>query len=157
MVSNDLLDYRKAFGAIAVEQLLIAMTAQEKVELPNQVPNIMQPGIHPLPAKGAVNVSRVPGYEDASDAQLRCVPVMDAKIAAPVKGVRLDPAWRPLTEYLPHEFQRRSFSFRVARLSPRFAGGWRLSEKWRPGQIRLGIAAARLREEFRLSRFSQHE
>ena len=33
------------------------------------------------------------------------VPVMDAEIAAPVQGLRLDPARCALREYLPHELQ----------------------------------------------------
>jgi hypothetical protein len=79
-----MLYYWYAFSAIAVEQLLIATTVQEKIELPNQVPDIVQSSIHPLPAKGAMDVSSIPSYEDTSDAQLRCVPMMNVKIAAPV-------------------------------------------------------------------------
>jgi hypothetical protein len=43
---------RTTFGAIAVEQLLIAVTAQEKVELPNQVPHILHPVFMPCPPNG---------------------------------------------------------------------------------------------------------
>jgi hypothetical protein len=39
--------------------------------------------------------------------------VMDAKIAAPMKFARLDPAWRALREYLPHQVKRGNVSFRV--------------------------------------------
>ena len=70
MVSMTLLDHWTAFGAIAVEQLLIAVTVQDKVELPDQIPNVVQSGIHPLPAKWTVNVSGIAGYENTPDAQL---------------------------------------------------------------------------------------
>ena len=89
------------------------MAVLEEIELPDQIPDVLQSGIHPLPSKCAMNVSGVAGYEDSSDAQSRCVPVMDAKIAAPVKGACLDPGWRPLVEDLPDEVQRWSVSFRL--------------------------------------------
>ena len=47
--------------------------------------------------------ARVASEEDTAAAQPRYLPVMDAKIAAPVQGVRLEPLWRALTEYLLHE------------------------------------------------------
>ena len=67
------------------------MTAHGKVELPDQIPDVMQSGIHPLPAKWTVNVSSVAGYKDTPQAQLCHLAVMDAKIGAPVQGARLDP------------------------------------------------------------------
>ena len=100
---DDRPNYRKAFGAVAVEQLLVAVAMQREVELPNQIPNVLKSGIHALPAKRAVNVSGVPGYEDPSDTQLRRMTVMDVKIAAPVEGVRLNPGRRTLAEYFLHE------------------------------------------------------
>src|SRR5580658_32279 len=38
---NHMLDHWQAFGTIAVEQLLIAMTVQEEVELPDQIPGVV--------------------------------------------------------------------------------------------------------------------
>jgi hypothetical protein len=58
---DDLLDHGTAFGAVALEQPLIATTAQDKIELPDQIPRVMPPGIHPLPPKGTVNVSVAEG------------------------------------------------------------------------------------------------
>jgi hypothetical protein len=52
-------------------------------------------------------MGRVAGDEHPPDAQLRGVPVMDAEVAAPVQGARLDLGWRPLLQYLLHEFERR--------------------------------------------------
>src|SRR5215472_6538112 len=109
---NDALDYRNAFGGIAVEQPLITVTAQVKVKLPNQIPNIMQPGIHALPAKRAMDVGRVASNEDASYAQLGDVPVMNAKVTAPVKRARLEPSRPALGEYPLYELERRSIAFR---------------------------------------------
>ena len=83
-----MLDHRTAFGAIALERPLIATTVPDKVELPDQIPNVMQSGIHPLPPKWTVNVRGVASYEDTPDAQLRYLPVMDAKIAAPAPSAR---------------------------------------------------------------------
>src|SRR5262249_10177969 len=85
----------------------------EKVELPDQIPHIMQARIHLLPTKWVMNVSRVASDEDTSAAQPRYLPVMDAKIAAPVQDARLEPTWCALTEYLLHEVQRRRVAFRV--------------------------------------------
>src|SRR5262249_39311700 len=75
--------------AIAVEQPLIAMTVQEEIKLPDQIPNIMQSGIHSLPTKRTMNVRSVARDEDTSVAQMRSVPVMDVKIAAPMQGACL--------------------------------------------------------------------
>jgi hypothetical protein len=61
-----------------------------------------------------MNVGSIASYEDTSDAQLRDVPVMDAEVAAPVKSARLNLPWRALSEYVLHEFWRRSVSFRLA-------------------------------------------
>jgi hypothetical protein len=110
---DDLLDNWQPFGAVAVEQPLIPATTQEEVELPDEVPNIVQPRIHALSTKWAMNVSGVAGDEDTADPHLRDVPVMDAKVAAPVKRARLNLLWRTLSEYLLHEFQRGSVSFRL--------------------------------------------
>jgi len=55
----------------------------------------MQSGIHPLPTKRAMNVSSVASDEDTSDAQMRDVPVMDAKIAAPTPVPSRTPGARP--------------------------------------------------------------
>src|SRR5436190_22169209 len=96
---DDTLDDRQPFDAITVEQVLIPSPAQEKIHFPDEVPNIVQPRIHPLPSKWAMNVGGITGDEDASNAELRDVPVMDAKIAAPVKRARLNIAWRALGEY----------------------------------------------------------
>src|SRR5262249_51872918 len=109
---NNLLDYWKTFSAIAVEQPLVPATAQKKIEFPDEIPNIVEPSIHPLPTKWAMNVRRITSDEEPSDAQMRDVPVMDAEVAAPVKSARLNLTWRPLTEYRLHEFQRRSVPFR---------------------------------------------
>ena len=38
---DDMLDHRTAFGAITFEQFFIATTVQDKVELPDQIPNVM--------------------------------------------------------------------------------------------------------------------
>jgi len=75
----DIFNYGSAFGAVALKQLLIAMTAQHKLELPNQIPDIMQPGIHPLPTKGAVNMSGIAGDEETPDAQMRHLAMVNAK------------------------------------------------------------------------------
>src|SRR5882724_2317617 len=85
---DDALDDRQPLDAITVEQPLIPLPAQEKIQFPGEVPNIVQPSIHPLSAKRAMNVGGIAGDEDASNAQLRDVPVMDAKVAAPVKRAR---------------------------------------------------------------------
>ena len=88
----------------------------------HQVPDVVQPRIHPLPPKRAMNVSGVPGYEDTSHAQLRYVPVMDAKVAAPVKGACLDPTWarvQPLSSARGPATER---LLPDARCSPRRAG-----------------------------------
>ena len=66
------------------------MTAQEKIEFPDQVPGVMQSGIHALTAEGAVNVGGITGDEDTPDAQLPDMPVMDMKVTAPVQGVSFD-------------------------------------------------------------------
>jgi hypothetical protein len=86
---NYVLNHWTTFGAIALEQPLIAMTVQRKVELPDQIPNVMQSGIHSLPPKRTVNVRGIAGYEESPDAQLCYLPVMDAKITAPMQSPRL--------------------------------------------------------------------
>src|SRR5579862_491640 len=110
---DHVLDYRKAFGAIAVEQLLVAAAVQIKVKLPDQIPNIMQPGIHALPAERAVNMSSIPSDKKTSDPQQRRVPMMNAKIAGPVKRAYLDPAGGALRQHVLHKFHRRGIPFRV--------------------------------------------
>src|SRR5262249_6091671 len=82
---DDLLDYWKTFGAIAVEQPLMPAAAQKEIEFPDEIPNIVKPRIHPLPAKWTMNVRRIASDEEPPDAQMRDVPMMDAKVAAPVK------------------------------------------------------------------------
>jgi hypothetical protein len=63
----------------------------------------LQAGIHTLGAKRAVNVGGVAGDKHTPDAHLRYLAVMDAKIAAPQQGARLDAARRALNEHLPHK------------------------------------------------------
>src|SRR5262249_47883966 len=75
------------------------------------IPDIVQSGIHALTAKRAVNVSSVACQEDPPDAQLGNVPVVNAKVAAPMEPARLDPTRRSLTKYLLYKVQRRSVSF----------------------------------------------
>src|SRR5205823_14741772 len=98
-----LINQLQAFCDVVVQQLLMTTTVQEKVELPDQIPHIMESRIHSPATKGAMNVGRVASEEDTAAAQPRYLPLMDAKIAAPVQGVRLEPLWRALTEYLLHE------------------------------------------------------
>jgi hypothetical protein len=110
---NDILDYRNSLGGIAIEQLFIAVTFQVKIELPDQVPNVMKSRIHSLAPKWTMNVSGIPSYEDPSDAQLPRVSVMNAKVATPVKRASLDPTASPLNENLPYDVERGSFAFRA--------------------------------------------
>jgi len=77
---NNIFYYRKTFSAIAVEQLLIAVTMQKRVDLPDQIPNVMQASIHPLPAKKTMNVSRIAGDENTAFSQPCYQAVMDTKI-----------------------------------------------------------------------------
>jgi len=49
---DNVSNYGDALGGIAVEQFLIAMATQKKLELPDQIPNVMQPGVHPLSTEG---------------------------------------------------------------------------------------------------------
>jgi hypothetical protein len=86
---DDMLNHGTAFGAVALEQLLITVTVQDKVEFPDQIPNVMQSGVHSLSAKGTMNVGGITGDEHTPYAQLRNLSVMDAKIAAPVQGACL--------------------------------------------------------------------
>ena len=65
---------------------------EKEVELPEQIPNVMQSRVHPLPAKWTMNMSGIAGNENAAFAQPRCLAVMDAKIGAPVNGSCFDPA-----------------------------------------------------------------
>ena len=60
---DDLLDHWKTFGAVAVEQAIVSAAAQKKIELPDEIPSIMEPSIHPLPTKGAMNVRSIAGDE----------------------------------------------------------------------------------------------
>src|SRR5215472_12804138 len=78
---DDVFDDRATFGAIALEQPVVAATVQDQIKLPDQVPHVMQSGIHPLPTEGTVNVRGVAGDEDTADAHLSDLPVMDAKVA----------------------------------------------------------------------------
>ena len=140
---DDLLDHRQALGAVAVEQPLVAVAVQDEVELPGQVPDVVQAGVHPLAAERAVDVRGVAGDEDPPDAQLRDVPVMDAEVAAPVQGARLDPRRRALLEDLAAPAPATARRLRLLGSSPRCGGGWRSSGRSPPGRIRSGTAAAR--------------
>jgi hypothetical protein len=129
---DDILNDRKTLGTVAIEQPFIAMVMKEKVKLPDQVPNIMEPSIHSLPTKRAMNVSSIPSDEDSPDSQLCRLAVMDAKIAAPVQGVGFDCTWCALIEYLPYELQRRRVSFRVlnrSNNSPTSTAHWKDCER----------------------------
>src|SRR5690348_15024360 len=87
------------------------MAMQGKVELPHQIPNVVQPGVHPLPPKWTVNVRRIAGDEDAPGAQLCYLAVMDPKIAAPVQPAGFYASGCAFSQYLPHKIKRRSISF----------------------------------------------
>src|SRR5581483_2098490 len=89
------------------------MTAQKEIELPCEIPNVVQAGIHPLATERAVNMSSIPCDKNSANTQFCCLAMMDAKIAAPVQSVRLYSGWRPLGEYLLYQIERWSFSFRV--------------------------------------------
>src|SRR5262249_52825159 len=95
---QDPSDDRESFSTVAVEQPFVAVTVQEEVKLPGQIPNILQPCIHALPSKRTMNVGSIAGQEDTSDAHLRDVSTVNAKVAAPGHGVRFDPTRRPLAK-----------------------------------------------------------
>ena len=126
--------------------MIVSVAAKEKVELPDQVPNIMQPRIHALPAKWAVNVSGVASNEHASDAKLGGVAMMNAEIAAPMKSVRIESGGRALRQNLLHAERAKGRLLRVRESSLRCGGVWRSSETRLPVRIHWGTIAVRQRE-----------
>src|SRR5260370_29585755 len=56
-------------------------------------------------------MSRITRDEDAAGAKLGDLTMMDAKIAAPPDGARLDAAWSALRQHLPNGVQRGRFVF----------------------------------------------
>src|SRR5262249_20091850 len=102
---DDLPDHRPSLGAVGVEEPAAGAAAQDEIELPGEVPGVLQPRVHSLPAERAVDVGGIARHEEAADSQVRDVPVMNAEIAAPEYGARLDPSRRPLSKDLPDEVQ----------------------------------------------------
>ena len=149
---DDLLDHRHAFGAVALEQPIVAAAVQDEIELPDQVPRVMQTGIHPLSTVRTVNVRRVAGDEHPSHAQLRGVPMMDAEVAAPVHRERLDLRRAPADAVSSARVPATARRLRSGRRWRRCGGGSRSSERSRPGRTRSGTAAARWPAAHRSSR-----
>ena len=148
---DDVPDHGEPFGRVAAEQRLVAPAAQREVELPDEVPGVVQPGVHSLAAERAVDVRGVAGDEHPPDAQLRRVPVMDAEVAAPVEGLRLDARGRALGQDLPHEVERGRVALRAVDrrddAPPRGAHG----KDGARDRARSGTAAARRQEGRRSS------
>jgi hypothetical protein len=60
-----------------------------------------------------MDVSSITRQKDTAGAQLSDVPMVNAKVTAPMDGARFDPARRALTHDLLHEVNRRSVAFRA--------------------------------------------
>src|SRR5215469_7786445 len=105
------LDDRQAFAAVAVQQLLVPAPLQKEIKLPGEIPNIVQPGIHPLAAEWTMNVSSVTGYEYVTFAQPRHLAVMNAEVAAPVQSSSLNCAGGALSQYPAYEIERGRVAF----------------------------------------------
>src|SRR5215475_13652104 len=88
---DDALDYREPLCTVAVEQWLTSVPTQHKIEFPGQIPNILQTGVHSLTAKWAVNVRGISADEEAADAQLCHMAMVDAKITAPTQRMGFNP------------------------------------------------------------------
>src|ERR1039457_3407860 len=110
---DDIFNYGNALSAVAVEQFLVAMTLEKEIELPDQIPNVVQAGIHPLPAKWTVNVRRVARNKNTALTQASHLAVMDVKIAAPVESPSFDSAGGALSQHLADKIQRRGVAFLV--------------------------------------------
>src|SRR5579859_5241934 len=74
---DDSLDDGAALGGIAIEQWLGPMTADGEVELPDEIPRVLEPRIHALATERAMNVGGIAGDEDAADAHLVHLAVMN--------------------------------------------------------------------------------
>ncbi len=98
-------------GPVALEQLLAATAVQGEIELPGKIPDVVQSGVHALPAERTVDVRCITRDEDPSDLEPRDMPMMDAEIAAPVERERLDLCRCALPKYPLHEIERRSVAF----------------------------------------------
>src|SRR5258708_5154152 len=109
--TNDALDDGAPFGAVAVQQLLAPAAAHCQIELPDQVPCVLQARIHSLPAKRAVDMRRVASQEDSAVAQTGHLAVMDAEKATPMYGARLDSVGGALRKQFLHAVQRWRFLF----------------------------------------------
>lgn len=85
--------------------MLAAASAHGEIEFPDQIPDILQPRIHALPAERTVDMGGVTSHEDTSRPQARDLAVMYAKVAAPVEPARFDAARGALHQKPAHEFK----------------------------------------------------
>ena len=148
---DDRLDHRPPLGGVTVEQRFGGVTAHGQIELPDQIPDILQSGVHPLSAEGTMNVCRVAGQKNPADAQLRRLPMMDAEIAAPVQGGSLQSGGCAFRENSPHKIQRRRVALRAGhdgddapargahRKYRQRTGFIRAQQQFVRGQIRAGL------------------
>src|SRR5262249_27700359 len=79
------LDNRTVFSRVAIKQLPACAATNGEMQLPNQIPNVLQSGIHSLPTEWAMNVRCVAGDEDPPHVHSRYVTVMHSEIAAPAQ------------------------------------------------------------------------
>jgi hypothetical protein len=105
------LDHRAALGAVGLQQRPVGVTTNDEVELPGQIPDVVEPGVHALSAEWTVNVRGVAGDEDASDTEPRHLAVMRVEIAAPVQRARLQLARATFSQHGLHELERWSVAF----------------------------------------------
>jgi hypothetical protein len=67
---------RPPLGFVGVEQLSLCRASRDKSQFPAEVPGVLNAGVHPLRAHGAVNVRRVAGEEHAPLSVVLDLPMM---------------------------------------------------------------------------------
>jgi hypothetical protein len=77
------LDNWTPFCAVTIKELLAPATTDSETQLPDQIPNILQSGIHSLSAEWAMNVRCIAGDEYPPHVHSSYVTMMNVEIAAP--------------------------------------------------------------------------
>src|SRR6516165_9563966 len=78
------------FSLVTVEQLVGRTAGQNPRQLPGKIYRVADPGVHPLPAGGAVNMSRIAEQEGATLAEMFSHAVMDMIGREPVHRLHMN-------------------------------------------------------------------
>ena len=117
-VAQHLVADRAALRRVAVEQRGRAPALAHQRELPGEVERVLHAGVHALAAGRAVHVRGVAGEEDAADAVVLHLALVDAEAAEPERVVRAQRRRRALVEQRLDVGERRVRATRARRRRP---------------------------------------